>query len=254
MPKDGVVLANNDCEATRKLHSHKTVTFGLSDGADYLAKNVEYNLEYTKFDIYYRNEFLTDLKIILKGRHNVYNSLAVLASLHQAGIDINLVKPHFATFTGMGRRFQKVGSAKGAVIYDDYAHHPTEIKAALSSALSFKDKHVIAVFQPHRYTRLKNLWNEFLNAFEGVDKVVVTDVYAASEDPIEGVNSSAFEADLEKKGIPCEYISGDMKAVAKVLFEELKPDDIVIGLGAGTITALGKELIALDKELSEVAG
>lgn len=254
MPKDGVVLANNDCEATRKLHSHKTVTFGLSDGAHYQAKNIEYNSEYTKFDIYYKNEFLSDLKIILKGRHNVYNSLAVLASLHQAGIDLSLVKPHFATFTGMGRRFQKVGSAKGAVIYDDYAHHPTEIKAALSSALSFKDKHVIAVFQPHRYTRLKNLWNEFLNAFEGVDKVVVTDVYAASEDPIEGVNSSAFEADLEKKGITCEYISGDMKAVAKVLFEDLKPDDIVIGLGAGTITALGKELIALDKELSEVAG
>lgn len=254
MPEDGVVLVNNDCEASKSLHSHKTLTFGLSDGADYQAKNIEYNSECTKFDIYYKNEFLTDLKIILKGRHNVYNSLAVLASLHQAGIDLSCVKPHFATFTGMGRRFQKVGTAKGAVIYDDYAHHPTEVKAALSSALSFTDKHVIAVFQPHRYTRLKNLWNDFLNAFDGVDKVIVTDVYAASEDAIDGINSEKFADALSQKGINCEYIGGDMKSVAKGLFDSLNSDDIVIGLGAGTITALGKELIALDKELSEIAG
>ncbi len=136
MPDDGVVLVNYDCEASKSLHSHKTMTFGLSDGVDYQAKNIEFTSEFTSFDIYFKGEFLTDLKIILKGTHNVYNALSVLASLHQAGVDIELVKPHFATFSGMGRRFQKVGQANGAVIYDDYAHHPTEIKAALSSALS----------------------------------------------------------------------------------------------------------------------
>lgn len=253
MPDDGVVLVNYDCEASKSLHSHKTMTFGLSDGVDYQAKNIEFTSEFTSFDIYFKGEFLTDLKIILKGTHNVYNALSVLASLHQAGVDIELVKPHFATFSGMGRRFQKVGQANGAVIYDDYAHHPTEIKAALSSALSFKGKNVVAVFQPHRYTRLKNLWNEFLNAFENVDKVIVTDVYAASEDAIEGVNSKAFADDLNKNGVNCEYIKGDMKAVARAIYPSLKEDDVVIGLGAGTITALGKELIALDKELTNIA-
>lgn len=253
MPDDGVVLVNYDCEASKGLHCHKTLTFGLSDGADYQAKNIKSESDFTTFDVYYKGEFLTDLKIILRGIHNVYNSLSVLASLHQAGVDINLVKPHFATFSGMGRRFQKIGEARGAVIYDDYAHHPTEIKAALSSALSFKDKKVIAVFQPHRFTRLQNLWNEFLNAFDGVDKVIVTDVYAASEDSIDGINSANFVKDLSKNGVNCEYIGGDMKTVAKSLISSLGEDNLVIGLGAGTITALGKELIALDKELVKIA-
>lgn len=253
MPEDGVVLVNYDCEACMKLQGHKVLTFGLSDGADYQAKNIEFTSECTTFDVYYEGEFLTDLKIILKGKHNVFNALSVLASLHLAGVNLELVKPHFATFTGMGRRFQKIGEANGAVIYDDYAHHPTEIKAALSSALSFKDKNIIAVFQPHRYTRLQNLWNDFLNAFDDVNKVVVTDVYAASEDPIDGVNAEIFASELAKKGINCEYISGDIKTVAKTMFTSLKKDDIVIGLGAGTITALGKELMALDKELTNVA-
>lgn len=253
MPDDGVVLVNYDCEASKGLHCHKTMTFGLSDGGDYQAKNIKSESDFTTFDVYYKGEFLTDLKIILRGIHNVYNSLSVLASLHQAGVDINLVKPHFATFSGMGRRFQKIGEARGAVIYDDYAHHPTEIKAALSSALSFKDKKVIAVFQPHRFTRLQNLWNEFLNAFDGVDRVIVTDVYAASEDSIDGINSANFVKDLSKNGVNCEYIGGDMKTVAKSLISSVGEDNLVIGLGAGTITALGKELIALDKELVKIA-
>lgn len=253
MPEDGVVLVNYDCEASKGLHCHKTMTFGLSDGADYQAKNIEFGVDFTKFDVYYKGEFLADLRIILRGTHNVYNALSVLASLHQAGVNLELVIPHFATFTGMGRRFQKVGTVNGAVIFDDYAHHPTEIKASLSSALSFKDKNVVAVFQPHRYTRLKNLWNEFLNAFDNVDKVIVTDVYAASEDAIEGINSDKFTKALSEKGVNCQYIAGDMKTVAKTIFPALSQNDVVIGLGAGTITALGKELIALDKELSNVA-
>lgn len=247
MPEDGVVLVNYDCEASRGLKSHKCITFGLADGAEYQARNINFGSEFTTFDIYYTNEFLIDLKIILKGTHNVYNALSVLASLHQAGVDVELVKPHFTTFTGMGRRFQKVAEVKGAVLYDDYAHHPTEIKAALSSALSFKGKNVIAVFQPHRYTRLQNLWNEFLDAFNDVDKVIVTDVYAASEAPIQGVNSEAFTKDLKARGVKCEHVGGDMQSVAKFLFPQLSKNDIVIGLGAGTITALGKELVALDK-------
>lgn len=253
MPEDGIVLVNNDCEASKGLHSHKTMTFGLCEGADYQAKNIKTESDFTTFDIYYKGEFLTDLKIILRGTHNVYNSLSVLASLHQAGVDLSLVKPHFATFSGMGRRFQKMGEAAGAVIYDDYAHHPTEIKAALSSALSFKDKKVIAVFQPHRFTRLQNLWDEFLNAFDGVDKVIVTDVYAASEDPVEGINSVNFVKELSAKGINCEYLGGDMKTVASKLISSLNENNLVIGLGAGTVTALGKELIEAEKELLKLA-
>ncbi len=248
MPETSIVLVNKDCKATMGLHSHKTLTFGLSD-ADYTACNICFKPDCTTFDIYYKGEFLTDLTIILRGKHNVYNALSVLASLHQAGVDINAVKPHFATFAGMGRRFQKVAEFNGVTVYDDYAHHPTEIKATLSSAEGMKDKHIIAVFQPHRYTRLKNLWNEFLDAFSNVDKVVVTDVYAASEDVIEGVNSERFAKDLANHiDIPCEYIKGSIADVAKKLYPELRKNDVVIGLGAGTITNLSKELLNVEKE------
>ena len=114
-------------------------------------------------------------------------------------------------------------------------------------------KHIIAVFQPHRYTRLKNLWDEFLGAFSGVDKVIVTDVYAASEDEIEGINSENFVKVLSQHtDIPCEYIKGSIADVAKQLYPELKKDDVVIGLGAGTITNLSKELLNARKEAVSV--
>ena len=242
---NATVLINNDCKGTKMLSGRAFVTFGLND-ADYLAQDIEYDEDYTSFNIYYKGQFLSDMKICLKGQHNVYNALAVYASLHQAGVNMDLVKPHFATFTGMGRRFQKVCEFKGVSVYDDYAHHPTEIKATLSSAKSFKNKNVIAVFQPHRYTRLSNLWNDFLNSFDDVDHVVVTDVYAASEKPIEGIDSEKFVEELSQK-YSAEYINGDIKSVAEQLYPKLKAGDVVIGLGAGTITNLGKELLKIDE-------
>lgn len=252
IPETSIVLVNKDCKAAMSLHSHKTLTFGLYN-ADYTAKNIQFKPDCTTFDIYYKDEFLTDLKIILRGKHNVYNALSVLASLHQAGVDLDIVKPHFAAFSGMGRRFQKAAEFGGVTVYDDYAHHPTEIKATLSSAEGMEGKHIIAVFQPHRFTRLKNLWNEFLDAFSGVDKVVVTDVYAASEDEIKGVNSENFAKDLsEHINIPCEYIKGSIADVARKLYPQLKKNDVVIGLGAGTITNLSKELLNLNKEVVQV--
>jgi UDP-N-acetylmuramate--alanine ligase len=251
IPESSVVLVNKDCKNASTLHCHKTLTFGLSE-ADYTAKNIEFKSDCTTFDVYYKGEFLTDLTIILRGRHNVYNALSVLASLHQAGVNIELIKPYFATFSGMGRRFQKVGEFDGITVFDDYAHHPTEIKATLSSVAGMDGKRVIAVFQPHRYTRLKNLWTEFLGAFSNVDKVIVTDVYAASEDAIEGINSENFVKELSTK-INAEYISGSIKDVAKQLYPQLQKNDVIIGLGAGTITSLGKELLEINNEVTKIA-
>ena len=260
MRENGIILANMDNEGVKRLvkyfsvhelaHNAKFMTFSIGGNTDYCAKNIVYGEDYTTFDIYYKDELQTNLKICLKGVHNVYNSLSVWASLHIAGVDMNLVDDHFVTFTGMGRRFQKVGEFNGVAVYDDYAHHPTEIKATLSCSKSFKDKRIIAVFQPHRYSRLQNLWNEFMEAFDNVDELVVTDVYAASEDEIVGVNAQAFVNEFkEKSEIPCRHISGSMDEVAKVLYKDLQPNDIVIGLGAGTITKLGPELMNLSKEI-----
>ncbi len=227
------VLINNDNEGTALL-SGNFVTFGLND-ADYTAKKIDSDT----IEIYYKGEHLTKIKTQLAGVHNVYNVLAVVSALYEAGVDIQKVTEYFYGFTGMGRRFQKVGEINGIKIYDDYAHHPTEIKATLDAAASkFGKDNVVAVFQPHRYTRLQSLWNEFKGAFSNAGRVIVTDVYAASEDKIAGISGENFAKDL----VGSEYFSGDMKSVAKELLPTLKQGDVVIGLGAGTITNLGKEL------------
>ena len=139
----------------------------------------------------------------------------------------------------MGRRFQKVCEINGIQVYDDYAHHPTEIKATLdASAQKFGIENIVAVFQPHRYTRLQSLWDDFKNSFAKAGRIIVTDVYSASEEPIQGITGEKFASELKN----AEYISGDMKEVAYKLLPTLKKGDVVIGLGAGTVTALGKNL------------
>lgn len=248
--KDGAkILLNEDDEGVRQLKKiicGDIYTYAIDADADFVANNIKYGADFTIFDVYYKNQFVSEFKIILKGRHNVYNSLAVIAALYLAGVDVAGLKEYFAAFSGMGRRFQHVGKLENSVkadLYDDYAHHPTEIRATLEAAKAFEGRRVVAVFQPHRYTRLQSLWQDFIAALKA-DLVVVTDVYAASEEPIEGVSGENFASELGAK-----YLGGDMKAVAKALLPLLKDGDVVIGLGAGTITNLGKELLALDKEI-----
>ena len=245
--KNAKVLINNDNAGNLKLMEQNQginfITFGLNN-ADYLVKNIELGTE-TCFDIYYNGEFLINLKTQMLGEHNVYNVAAVVASLNESGVNLDLVKEHFYTFSGMGRRFQLSAKFDGIQIYDDYAHHPTEIKATLSAMNVLEDKNIIAVFQPHRYSRFHGLWDEFLTSFEGADRVFITDIYAASESPIEGISSEKF-AEILSATIPCEHLKGSINEVAQQLLPKLKSNDIVIGLGAGTITTLGKELSSLN--------
>ena len=234
------VLINNDNPGVNKL-SGNFITYGLNN-ADYTAKNIAYTQNGTTFDIYKKDNLLTSIKIQLSGVHNVYNTLAVVSALCESGVRLNDINDSFYGFTGMGRRFQKVCEINGVEVYDDYAHHPTEIKATLDAAsLRFGTERIVAVFQPHRYTRLKALWNEFKNAFNDAGRIIVTDVYSASEDKIDGITGEKFASELN-----AEYLGGDMKEVAKSLLPTLKKGDIIIGLGAGTITALGKELENLE--------
>lgn len=230
------VLVNAD-NAGAKLLQGDFITFGLND-ADYVAKNIVKSSQGTTFDIYKGSELITNIQIELTGTHNVYNTLAVVSALIESGVDIEKIKKHFATFSGMGRRFQHVCDLDGVSVYDDYAHHPTEIKAVLDAASSkFGKENIVAVFQPHRYTRLQSLWEEFKGAFSNAGRVIVTDVYSASEDPIVGISGENFAKEL---GV--EYFGGSIEEVAKNLSQTLKKGNIVLGLGAGTITNLGKYL------------
>ena len=231
------ILVNADDKGC-KLLSGEFITFGLNE-AHYTAKNIKISKDGTIFDFYKGSEKLAEIKIELTGTHNIYNTLAVASALTEAGVGVNEIKDYFDPFTGMGRRFQHVCSLENSVeVYDDYAHHPTEIKAVLDAASTkFGKENIVAVFQPHRYTRLKGLWEEFKGAFSDAGRVIVTDVYSASENAIEGITGANFA-----KEINAENFSGTMEDVAKQLLPTLKENNIVIGLGAGTITNLGKYL------------
>jgi len=231
------VLVNADDKGIKNLNGD-FITFGLNN-ADYTAKNIQTSSSGTVFEIYKGTQKLVQIKIELTGTHNVYNTLAVVAALTESGIDIEEIKNEFKSFTGMGRRFQHVCDLKNGIrVFDDYAHHPTEIKAVLNGAsIKFGKENIVAIFQPHRYTRLQALWDEFKEAFSDAGRVIVTDVYSASEDVIEGITGENFAKEL---GV--EHISGTMEEVATKLLPTLKSGNIVIGLGAGTITNLGKYL------------
>ena len=241
----GKVIVNKDCNGIKKLIESnsdvKFITFGLeSGGVDYSARNLKFNEFGSEFDIYHRTEKIVSIKLTIPGKHNIYNALAVVAALNEEGVDLENVRPHFETFSGMGRRFQKVAEFDGIRIYDDYAHHPTEIKTTLDSARLCNTNRLVAIFQPHRYTRLKGLWNDFRKSFGAVDKLIVVDVYSASEDAIEGINSKAFVQSFQNEDVT--YIGGSMENAARKILPLLKSGDMVITLGAGDVTRIGGEL------------
>ena len=244
--KNTKIVINSDDKGISGLKITNPVTFGITNSADYTAKNIEYHDTHSMFDLYKNNKFLYSVKLSIPGLHNIYNALSVITALTTSGVDIKPLLPYFEEFSGMGRRLQKVCEVNGITVYDDYAHHPTEIKATLNALRTANpDKHIVAVFQPHRYTRLKAFWNEFKNAFPSASRIVVTDVYAASEDAIDGINSSEFIKGFAN----AEHYSGSIADVARKLLPTLRQGDIVAGLGAGTITSLGKELLNAQKEV-----
>ncbi len=241
---DQKVLINIDNEGNRKFiklyPNYNYITYGFNN-ADYTAKNIIYNGLKTEFDIYYNDKKIDSLKLSILGKHNVYNALAVYASLKESNINATDLKEYFYSFTGMGRRFQKVCEFNCITVYDDYAHHPNEIKTTLESVKkAITDKRIVAIFQPHRYSRLKNLWKEFLNAFDYADKLFILDVYSAGEDKIDNINSENFSKEINHNN--AEYISGDIIECAEKIYPLLNKDDIIITLGAGSITKLGKLL------------
>lgn len=246
--RNSLIISNNDSEGCvefmHMMSDRKFITFGLNK-ADYVAKNISFDGFSSKFDIYKDEKYITTIELSIPGVHNVYNALAVFVALYEKGFHPENMTEYFKSFSGMGRRFQTVAEFNSIKVIDDYAHHPEEIKTTLKGLISYNKGRVIAVFQPHRYSRFQSLWNDFLKAFDTVDCLYVTDVYNACEEAIEGINSRNFVNQITHKD--CKYVSGDMKTVATTIYPELKSNDIVITLGAGTVTQVGSFL----KKISE---
>ena len=182
------------------------------------------------------------MHVPIPGRHNVQNALAAIAVALELGLSDEAIVAGFERFEGVKRRFTKVGEADGAVIIDDYAHHPTEIRAVLAAAREGAEGRVIAVMQPHRYTRLQSLMDEFQNAFNDADVVFVAPVYAAGEELIEGADSAALAEGLRAKGHRMVRTVGNLDELCRQLRDLAAEGDMVICMGAGDITKWAAKL------------
>jgi UDP-N-acetylmuramate--alanine ligase len=224
-----------------RVRDRRIVTYGFSAQADVRGVNVMPAGGGNRFEAIIRNRdgstrSIEDIHLPMAGRHNVQNALAAVAVAIELGIDDTLIAKGFTNFDGVKRRFTKVGETGGITIIDDYAHHPVEIRAVLSAAREAVEGRVIAVVQPHRYSRLGNLMDEFAQAFNEADLVYVAPVYAAGEPPIEGVDAAGLVARLAARGHRAANEIAGPDALVAALATDAKPGDMVICLGAGDIT------------------
>lgn len=232
--KDGLVLLNADdreCVVAMEPFMGKKVTFGIHKHADYEARNIETRCNGSIFDLYCKGLFLTRVKIPVTGMHNIYNALAAAAGAILCGISPNVIARALETFRGAGRRMERKGILGGADVYDDYGHHPVEIKATLSAAASMGYSRILCAYQPHTYSRTAGLWQEFTEAFALADRVFLADIYAAREQNIYGVSSCLLAEKIGEKATYCD----NFRTLANAIKKEARPDDLVIVMGAGDI-------------------
>jgi UDP-N-acetylmuramate--alanine ligase len=223
----------------------RRVTFGLTAQADVSAFNIRHNQSFSStFAVRKGNTTLGDIELPVPGRHNVYNALAATAVALELEIPFERIVESFAGFKNANRRFQFKGEANGITVVDDYGHHPTEIVATLSAAKQGGDgKRTVVVFQPHRYSRTKELMDDFVVAFNNADLLFILDIYAASEQPIEGITAEALTENIKRYGHKNVAYIGDIKSATDKVCAALEPGDLVITLGAGSITTLSDEIL-----------
>ncbi len=247
IPDDGLLVYNADDKNSiglNKFTKAKTVTFGLYNSeANFTAKNIKFDKNgFATFDVYLDGNFFDSFSLFISGMHNVLNALACIALCTNYGIPVTAIKEAFSSFTGADRRLEYKGSFNDIAVYDDYAHHPTEIKAT-ADALNrkiFNESWV--VFQPHTYSRLKNLLDDFAEALLEFDHIILTDIYAARETNTFNISSKDLADKITSLGKPVLYIQ-DFEEIAKFLKKNVHPHDIILTLGAGTVTKIGPMLL-----------
>jgi UDP-N-acetylmuramate--alanine ligase len=232
LPDDGLAVLCADDERASALESRaRRITYGFSAEADYRCG------EGRPFAIHHEGRELGTINLRQPGRHNVQNATGAAAMALECGVSFSDVAGALSRFPGAHRRLEFIGLFQGAVVYDDYGHHPTKVRATLQAARELRHRRLIVVFQPHRYSRLSSLMHDFSRAFTGADRVLLLDVYSAGEDNPTGVQATDL-ADLLPNG---SYV-GDFQGARQALESLVGPDDLVLLMGAGDIRKLGDEL------------
>ena len=218
-------------------------TYGLTTQADFRATEVRFAGFTTSFVAHYKGTRLGEISFSMPGAHNVLNALATIAVAMELNIPFVEIQAGFKSFGGVGRRFQIKGDVNDIMVVDDYGHHPTEIKATLSAAKGGWDRRLVVVFQPHRYSRTKELFEDFVKAFYDADVLILTDIYPAGEAPIEGVTAEALASRIKRHGQKDVTYIADRDAVCNHLKGIVKAGDTVLTLGAGNIWQVGEALM-----------
>ncbi len=218
-------------------------TFGFSAEADYRAVDIVMAPGRTTFSVYRKQELLGEMILRVPGRHNIANALAATAAATELDIPFATIADALRGFTGVGRRFEFIGEANGITVIDDYAHHPTEIAATLRTAKDVYGKRVIAVFQPHLFSRTRDFLPDFAKSLSIADKVILTDIYPAREEPIPGITSDRIRQEAEKLGYTqFEYVGTKEHAIDAAV-KGARPGDMIITIGAGSITHIKKQIL-----------
>ena len=222
--------------------TRKLISYGFSSQADIRAADVVVQPEGTSFACHIGGELAGKVRLQLHGRHNALNALAAIAVARELEIDFQTIATSLAEFGGTDRRMQRIGMIDDVLILDDYGHHPTEIRAVLSTAKEAWTRRTVVCFQPHRYTRSHLLKEEFGRAFYQADSVIVLPIYAAGEDPIPGVNSEELAASIVEHGHKNVRTTGGLDEATELLLETVRPGDLVLTLGAGDVWKVARNL------------
>ena len=239
----GYLVINNDDKNCRDISANTNlVTFGIDTESKFTAKNITTTSEFTSFDFTEDGKTLATIKLKIPGKHNIYNALACLSVCRLYNLDIEKVAYALSKFTGAKRRFEFKGEKNGFLIYDDYAHHPSEIKATLKAAKNKRKHKIWCVFQPHTYTRTKALLNEFAESFYDADNVIITDIYAAREKDNGEISSKDLVERISSTSNNATYIK-DFNDIVSYLKNHLEKDDVIFTIGAGNIFQVGELLL-----------
>ncbi len=224
------------------------VTYGLSAQANFRAAEVSFHGLMSTFRAFENDRELGPISIQMPGLHSVYNALATLAAATELDLSFEIVRDALGSFSGVQRRFQIKGEWDGVMVVDDYGHHPEEIKATLSAAKTGWGRRTVVIFQPHRYTRTQALFNDFLSAFNQADILVLTEIYPAGEDPLPGINAQSLCEGIKGYGHRDVAFIADKEEIPQRVLPRLRPNDLLITLGAGDIWKVGEALIQGLKE------
>ncbi|AXT25425.1 UDP-N-acetylmuramate--L-alanine ligase [Ruegeria sp. AD91A] len=227
-----------------RITDRRVRTYGFNAQADVRAENLTYKVGVAHFDIHlqYEDKVIEGCTLPMPGDHNVSNALSAVAVARHLGMKASEIREALANFGGVNRRFTKVGEVDGVTIIDDYGHHPVEIAAVLKAARQATEGRVIAVHQPHRYSRLSNLFDDFCTCFNDADVVAIADIFAAGEDPIEGASRDDLVQGLIRHGHRHARALLDENDLERLVLEQARPGDMVVCLGAGTISAWANAL------------